>query len=74
VAVLWMTCCGMTWVGPDRAHCCRRTLTCGHVFDDADLYDAHSHGGTFLAHARSALVPTRNGIWLRALDHPGRQT
>lgn len=36
-----MSCCGTDWVGIDRAHCCRRTGGCGHVFDDAQLWDAH---------------------------------
>jgi hypothetical protein len=66
-----MTCCAMTWVGPDRAHCYRRTRGCGHVFDDAALYDAHRHNGSCLDPRTLGLVPTRNGIWLRALDHPG---
>ncbi|MGH3512113.1 MAG: hypothetical protein ACRDRB_07530 [Pseudonocardiaceae bacterium] len=36
-----MSCCGISWVGVDRAHCCRRTGGCGHVFDDALLWDTH---------------------------------
>ena len=43
-----MNCCGMNWVGPDRAHCCRRTHGCGHVFDDAALFDAHRRHGSCL--------------------------
>ena len=70
VVVLWMACCGKTWVGPDRAHCCRRTRGCGHVFDDATLYDAHRRNGNCLDPGILDLVQTRNGIWLRALDHP----
>ena len=34
-----MCCCGRRWVGVDRAHCCRRTAGCGHVFDDVALWD-----------------------------------
>jgi hypothetical protein len=65
-----MSCCGMSWVGPDRAHCCRRTNGCGQVFDDAALYDAHRSHGTCLDPLTVNLVRTRNGIWLRPLDHP----
>jgi hypothetical protein len=61
----------MTWVGPDRAHCCRRTRGCGQVFDDAALYDIHRRAGTCLDPRTLGLVQTRNGIWLRAIDHPG---
>jgi hypothetical protein len=39
--LLRMSCCGTDWVGVDRAHCCPRTGGCGHVFDDAQLWDAH---------------------------------
>jgi hypothetical protein len=70
VQLIQMTCCGSTWVGVERAHCCRRTSGCGAVFDDAVLWDAHrSRAGC--ADPRSMdLVQTRNGIWLRALDRP----
>jgi len=70
VDVLWMTCCGMSWVGPDRAHCCRRTHGCGHVFDDAALFDAHRHNGSCLSPKTLGLIQTRNGIWLQPLAHP----
>ncbi len=36
-----MFCCGRRWVGVDRAHCCRRTAGCGHVFDDVALWERH---------------------------------
>jgi hypothetical protein len=68
-----MNCCGMNWVGPDRAHCCRRTRGCGHVFDDAALFDAHRRNGSCLAPHSLSLIQTRNGIWLQALDHPDHQ-
>ena len=35
------TCCGRSWVGDERSHCCVRTRGCGEVFDDVDLFDAH---------------------------------
>ncbi|WP_425414240.1 FDXHR family putative zinc-binding protein [Pseudonocardia asaccharolytica] len=67
-----MSCCGLVWVGVDRAHCCRRTGGCGRVFDDAALWDAHRKGGVCLDPATLGLVQTRNGIWLRAVDYlPG---
>jgi hypothetical protein len=65
-----MNCCGMSWVGPDRAHCCRRTRGCGQVFDDATLFDAHRHIGACLAPRTLGLIQTRNGIWLQPLTHP----
>ena len=63
-----MSCCGTCWVGADRAHCCRRTGGCGHVFDDAQLWDAHRPGRKCVAPRSLGLVQTKNGIWLRALD------
>lgn len=66
-----MACCGMSWVGPDRAHCCRRTRGCGHVFDDAALFDAHRRHGACLPPRGLGLIQTRNGIWLQPLTHPG---
>ena len=41
---------------------------------DAALYDAHRRSGTCVDPRTLGLVQTRNGIWLRALDHPGRPT
>lgn len=41
VRIMRMSCCGTEWVGPDRAHCCRRFGGCGAVFDDAALWDTH---------------------------------
>jgi hypothetical protein len=70
VGVLWMACCDMTWVGPDRAHCCLRTGGCGRVFDDAALFDAHRPRGACRDPRSLGLVPTRNGIWIRERDHP----
>ena len=63
-----MTCCGSSWVGVERAHCCRRTAGCGHVFDTAQLWDAH-RADTGCVDPRSLdLVQTKNGIWLHAGD------
>jgi len=67
VEVTRQSCCELTWVGVDRAHCCRRTGGCGLVFDDAELFDAHRPGGTCAdPRALGGLVQTKNGIWLRA--------
>jgi hypothetical protein len=65
-----MTCCGREWVGVDRAHCCARTgfQGCGHVFDDAELFDAHRLTHDCADPRGLNLVRTKNGIWLRALD------
>ena len=66
-----MTCCSATWAGVDRAHCCRRTGGCGHVFDDAALFDAHRRrAGRCTDPHEQGLVQTRNGIWLRCLAAP----
>lgn len=48
VLTLRLTCCERTWVGPDRAHCCRRHRGCGHVFDDPGLWDDHRRAGRCL--------------------------
>lgn len=66
-----MWCCEREWVGPDRAHCCLRTNGCGHVFDDAALWDSHRRRGVCTEPASLGLVQTRNGIWLRTLDQVG---
>jgi hypothetical protein len=63
-----MSCCGAHWVGADRAHCCRRTGGCGHVFDDAQLWDAHRVRGICLDPRSRGMVPTTDGIWLQTLD------
>jgi len=63
-------CCGRSWVGADRAHCCARTGGCDGVFDDAALFDAHRDHGTCIDPRTLDLVPTKNGIWLRILDRP----
>ena len=63
-----MSCCGAHWVGADRAHCCRRTGGCGHVFDDAQLWDAHRVRGICLDPRSRGMVHTTDGIWLRTLD------
>jgi hypothetical protein len=63
-----MSCCGAHWVGADRAHCCRRTGGCGHVFDDAQLWDAHRVWGICLDPRSREMVHTTDGIWLRTLD------
>ena len=63
-----MFCCGRRWVGVDRAHCCRRTAGCGHVFDDGALWDRHRRRGRCLDPRSLGLIPTIDGIWLRALE------
>jgi hypothetical protein len=63
-----MSCCGTSWVGVDRAHCCRRTGGCGHVFDDALLWDAHRPARRCVDPHSLGLVQTTAGIWLRALE------
>ena len=64
-----MFCCGRRWVGVDRAHCCRRTAGCGHVFDDAALWDRHRRRGRCLDPRSLDLIPTTDGTWLRALEY-----
>jgi hypothetical protein len=71
VELLRMSCCGLSWVGPDRAHCCRRSRGCGAVFDDAGLFDAHRRRGACLDPRELDLVQTKNGIWLRGLTRAG---
>ncbi|MCY7340281.1 MAG: hypothetical protein LH603_00035 [Pseudonocardia sp.] len=66
--ILRMACCGVEWVGVERAHCCRRTGGCGHVFDDAALWDAHRRDGRCTDPGVLNLLQTRNGIWVRALE------
>jgi len=68
VEVLRMVCCGVEWVGVERAHCCRRTGGCGHVFDDAALWDANCRDGRCTDPRVLNLIATRNGIWVRVLD------
>jgi len=63
--LLQMTCCGSSWVGAERAHCCRRTGGCGGVFDDAELWDAHRPRSMCADPRALQLVQTKNGIWLR---------
>ncbi|WP_443706282.1 FDXHR family putative zinc-binding protein [Pseudonocardia parietis] len=63
--IVRITCCGQSWVGPDRAHCCRRHGGCGHVFDDPDLWDAHRAGDVCRDPRQLRLVQTKNGIWVR---------
>ena len=63
-----MFCCGRRWVGVDRAHCCRRTAGCSHVFDDVALWDRHRRRGRCLDPRSLGLIPTIDGIWLRALE------
>lgn len=72
VRIMRMSCCGTEWVGPDRAHCCRRFGGCGAAFDDAALWDTHRPRGVCVTDPRElGLVATRNGIWQRALDAAG---
>jgi hypothetical protein len=63
-----MFCCGRRWVGVDRAHCCRRTAGCGHVFDDVALWDRHRRRRRCLDPRSLGLIPTIDGVWLRALE------
>jgi hypothetical protein len=63
-----MSCCGTDWVGVGRAHCCRRTGGRGHVFDDAQLWDAHRPARGCVDPRCVGLAQTINGIWLRTLD------
>jgi hypothetical protein len=67
-----MFCCGVGWVGVDRAHCCRRTRGCGHVFDDVVLWDRHRRYGRCLDPRTLDLIATTDGTWLRALQLTGR--
>jgi len=69
VQLLRMTCCGVSWVDAERAHCCRRTGGCGQVFDDAPLFDTHRRDGICLDPRDLNLIQTTNGIWLRVLHH-----
>ena len=67
-SVVALSCCGRSWVGPDRAHCCARHGGCGQVFDDADLWDAHRARSGCRNPAELAemgWIQTKNGIWLR---------
>lgn len=64
--LLRMTCCGSSWVGVERAHCCTRTRGCGHVFDDAPLWDAHRPATGCVDPHSLDLVQTKNGIWVRS--------
>lgn len=41
------------------------------MFDDAELWDAHRGPGGCRDPRELGLLQTRNGIWLRALDHTG---
>ncbi|MCW2722285.1 MAG: hypothetical protein QOG20_5465 [Pseudonocardiales bacterium] len=66
-----MSCCGSSWVGVERAHCCLRTGGCGGVFDDIELWDGHRTEGACVDPRSLQLVQTKNGIWLRALDRAG---
>ena len=61
------TCCGRSWVGDERSHCCVRTRGCGEVFDDVDLFDAHRVVGCCVSPWVMGLVQTKNRIWLRVL-------
>lgn len=65
-----MTCCGLEWVGADRAHCCALAgfRGCGAVFDDSELFDAHQSAGRCANPYQLGLVQTKNGIWLRTRD------
>jgi hypothetical protein len=62
------SCCGHSWVGADRAHCCSRTGGCGAVFDDAELFDAHRDRRSCTDPRTLDLVQTKNHIWLRCRE------
>jgi hypothetical protein len=62
-----VSCCGHTWTGAERAHCCRRTGGCGRVFDTARLFDRHRRVRGCLDPAELGLVAA-GGIWLPVLD------
>ena len=70
VELLLMSCCGMEWVGIERAHCFRRTRGCGRVFDDGALLDAHRRHGVCINPQDLGLVQTRNRIWLAPSTGP----
>lgn len=57
-----ISCCGSSWVGAERAHCCRRTGGCGQVFDDARLFDRHRRYNRCVDPAELGLVDG-DGIW-----------
>jgi hypothetical protein len=61
------TCCGRSWVGGERSHCCVRTRGCGEVFDDVELFDAHRIVRCCVSPWVMGLVQTQNRIWLRVL-------
>ena len=65
-----IACCGRRWAGPDRAHCCRRHRGCGHVFDDADLWDAHRPRGRCLPPDELGLALTSEDVWVPVLISP----
>ncbi|KAA1017490.1 hypothetical protein FVA95_24755 [Pseudonocardia sp. EV170527-09] len=67
-----LSCCGLSWVGADRAHCCARFGGCGAVFDTPEVFDTHRTAATTssgltrcLDPAGLDLVVTKNGIWTR---------
>ena len=65
-----LVCCGRSWGGVERAHGCRRVGGCGHVFDDAALWDTHRASGRCVAPPELGLLQTTTGIWIRALERP----
>ncbi|MBV8992869.1 MAG: hypothetical protein JO287_04005 [Pseudonocardiales bacterium] len=69
-----MSCCGINWVGVDRAHCCRRTGGCGYVFDEAQLWDAHRPARRCVDPHSLGLVQTTTGVWLRAVELVARRS
>ncbi|WP_432422475.1 FDXHR family putative zinc-binding protein [Pseudonocardia nematodicida] len=69
MSIVRLSCCGRSWVGADRAHCCRRTAGCGHVFDDAVVWDFHRRSGACLDPATLGLDRTKNGIWMSPTSH-----
>ena len=61
------TCCGRSWVGDQRSHCCARTRGCGEVFDDVELFDAHRIVGCCVSPWVIGLVQTKDRVWLRVM-------
>lgn len=61
--------CTIDWHGTERAHCCRRTGGCGHVFDTAELWDEHRllRGRGCLSPTDLGLLRSTDGVWVHPL-------
>ncbi|HEY1971960.1 MAG TPA: hypothetical protein VGH89_28655 [Pseudonocardia sp.] len=64
-----VSCCAASWVGADRAHCCRRTGGCGRVFDNVRLFDQHRARYGCLDPADLGLT-SMDGVWRAVLEQP----